>query len=152
MRINTDAELIEYASTSGVVIDAEKVSAKNLAATAMIEDALLNDYSAASVALLTETNSPPDLKEVHNWIFLHLYTTGDAARPTSIDDRWDDASRRLGFIAGFKSHYDEVADAVLIKRSADAATGFVTYRTRRRIFDRRTNKAFRERDEDLTNG
>jgi hypothetical protein len=135
-QIITGAELVEYGSRSLPMqgfADA-KIAEAVLQATDRIRQAALNDYTPESFELLTTANCPDELRELALAIGLHIITRGDAGRPASIDDAYDDASRRLGYIAAGKTYYDKSPNAVMVK-AENGAGSTVSYSSVARSFD-----------------
>jgi hypothetical protein len=143
--INTDAELTTYAGTAGLgTLSASKITTANTRAVDMIRQAALNDYTAASFEDLTNLTAPPEMKQMHCYLALGVYSDGDAARPETITERWTEAKKYLGFLTAGRTHYDESEDAVLVKRGSARV---VAPNSRSRIFDRDENCDFSSRDE-----
>lgn len=133
--LNTDAELIEYAETSGLgTIDAGKMTTANERATDMIRQAVLNDYTSDSFETLDSDTTPPEMKQKHAYLAVGIYSDGYANRPQSIDDRWAEGNKYLGLVVAGRTHYEKSAGAVLLKSGSGGSR--VVHRGRTRAFGR----------------
>jgi hypothetical protein len=136
-QIITVDELTEYANRSVSVssFSAAQLEDAVVRATDRIRQAALNDYTAASFELLTSSNAPDELREITLAIALGVLTRGDGSRPLSIDTAVTDAAKRVGYIAGGKTHYDSSPNAVLVKVVSGAESSVTARGVAARSFD-----------------
>lgn len=150
--INTDAELWDYARGLGLgAIDDAALADANVKAIDRIRQAALNDYTSATFESLTASDAPPEMKDIHCYLAVGIYSSGFAKRPDTITDRWNEAMKYLGILAGGKTHYDESPDAVLVKRSNGGSRVKRISGQTSKTFDRPTDgcNAFTYRDEQI---
>jgi hypothetical protein len=136
----TRAELQTYAERAGVTgFTNDQFDDAIASATDRLRQAALNDYTAASFEMLTPANIPADMRTDTLAIALAVLTQGDANRAEGIGTAEDAASKRLGYLVGGTTHYDESPGAVLVKRGSSdpVAVGAVTHiRRADRTFER----------------
>jgi hypothetical protein len=147
----TRAELTTYASRSGATGFSDTQYDEAIAkATDKIRQAALNEYTAETFETLTATTTPDSMRDHAFALALGSLTKGDARRAETIGKAYDEAITWLGLLAHGQTHYDELDDAVLEKRTTGASR-VTSYRaSSERVFDRcNTSQTFNLRDEGI---